>query len=178
MLQKNIFVSLLFSFILLCSAAVFPSMKTAAAQEETVLTETGLEGQLTLKALQALNNDQAEVFTHNDRVTLVSGTCSEEPVKSLEDAEKVVDSMIGLLGGDAKTHFEPWRTFTDAEGNRYYVFQQMYANTTVLGGAVKVIGSPAASKPSCRKQKSRKALPRKRQSRSCFSMRLIITSLN
>ena len=59
MLQKNIFVSLLLSFILLCSAAVFPGVKTAAAQEETALTETGLEGQLTLEALQALNNDQA-----------------------------------------------------------------------------------------------------------------------
>lgn len=142
MLHKNIFVSLLLSLILLCSAAVFPGVKTAAAQEKTALTETGLEGQLTLEALQALNDDQAEVFTHNDRVTLVSGTCSEEPVKSPEDAEKVVDSMIGLLGGDAKTHFEPWRTFTDGEGNRYYVFQQMYANTTVLGGAVKVITDP------------------------------------
>lgn len=139
MLHRNKFVYVLLSLMILCSTAIFPSVKTAAAQEETALSESSLEGQLTLEALQALNNDQAQVFSHDGRVTLVSGTCTEEPVKSPEDAEKVVDSMIELLGGDAKTHFEPWRTFTDGEGNRYYVFQQMYANTTVLGGAVKVI---------------------------------------
>lgn len=120
-------------------AVFFCCLKTATAQD--VITETGmvLEGQLTFEDLQAMNNNQAEVFVHNDRVTFVSGTCTPDPVTSMEDAEKVVASMISLLGGDARTRFENWRMLTDASGNQYYVFQQMYANTTVLGGAVKVI---------------------------------------
>ena len=133
------------SFLLLISSAVmiiavfFCGLKTGMAQD--VIAETGivLEGQLTFEELQSMNNNQAEVFVHNDRVTFVSGTCTTDPVASMEDAEKVVASMISLLGGDARTRFENWRTLTDASGNQYYVFQQMYANTTVLGGAVKVI---------------------------------------
>lgn len=120
-------------------AGLFYGMNTAMAQD--VIPETGMfpEGQLTFEELQAMNNNQAEVFVHNDRVTFVSGTCTPDPVTSMEDAEKVVATMISLLGGDARTRFENWRTLTDASGNQYYVFQQMYANTTVLGGAVKVI---------------------------------------
>ena len=47
--------------------------------------------------------------------------------------------MLTLLGGGEQTRFEPWRTLTDTSGNRYYVFQQMYAGVTVSGGAVKVV---------------------------------------
>ncbi len=108
----------------------------ASAQRENV---TELTGQLTVEALQALNNGQAEIYTDSDRVTFVTGTCTTNPINNTEDAEKVVSSMIGLLGGDGRTRFEYWRTLTDASGNHYYVFQQVYANTTVLGGAVKVI---------------------------------------
>ena len=78
-------------------------------------------------------------YTHNGRVTLIDGACTDAPIVSIEDAAQVVDSVLAELGGDANTQLEPWRTLTDAYGNRYHVFQQMYDNTTVLGGAVKVI---------------------------------------
>ena len=119
-------------FALLIAA---PFAGTAEAQTETAV----LSGQLTVDDLQALNNGQAEIYQHNGRITFIAGTCTPDPVFDEEDAEKVVDSMIALLGGDERIRFENWRTLTDGIGNTYYVFQQMYDNTTVLGGAVKVI---------------------------------------
>ena len=116
-----------------------PNAKTVNAQDEQPVPAEGPEGQLSPEDIQALNDGQAEIFIHDDHVTFVYGTCTADPVNNMEDAEMVVDSMIGLMGGDAGTHFEPWRTLTDSAGNQYYVFHQMYANTTVLGGAVKVI---------------------------------------
>ena len=95
-----------------------------------------LEGQLTLEDLEALN---ATVHTRDGRVTFVEGVCTDAAVTGMEDAARVVNAMIGLMGGDERTQFEPWRTLTDTNGNRYYVFQQMYAGVTVSGGAVKVV---------------------------------------
>lgn len=78
-------------------------------------------------------------YSHNGRVTLIDGACVETPINSFESADKVVFSVLDQLGGNERTDLEPWRELTDAFGNRYYVFQQMFENTTVLGGAVKVI---------------------------------------
>ena len=125
-------------FLITAMIAAVPAVGTVSAQEEPAV----LSAQLTADDLQKLSGGKAEIYEHNGRVTFVAGTCTPDPVKSMEDAEKVVDSMIGILGGDERTHFESWRTLTDGTGNIYYVFQQMYANTTVLGGAVKVITDP------------------------------------
>ena len=139
--QKNIILTFFLAFAVLCGMAVLPGAKTALAQEES-LPAADPEGQLTMEALRALNDNKAEVYTHDGRVTFIAGTCTADPVMNMEGAERVVESMTGLLGGDEKTRFEEWRTLTDAAGNQYYVFQQMYANTTVLGGAVQVITDP------------------------------------
>ncbi len=132
--HQFLFVLILTAFLLIAA----PFAGTAAAQDETAV----LSAQLTADDLQALNGGQAEIYEHDGRVTFVAGTCTPGPVANEEDAEKVVDSMLSLLGGDDRTRFETWRTLTDSAGNIYYVFQQMYANTTVLGGAVKVITDP------------------------------------
>ncbi len=79
------------------------------------------------------------IYTSDGRVTLIDGACTDAPVNGFEDAAAVVDSVLDSLGGDENTTLEPWRALTDVYGNRYYVFQQMFDNTTVLGGAVKVI---------------------------------------
>ena len=79
------------------------------------------------------------IYTHNGRVTLIDGACWDETINDFDDAAWVVDSVLKDLGGDANTRLDPWRDLTDAFGNRYYVFQQIYNDTTVLGGAVKVI---------------------------------------
>ena len=129
------FVVILLSVLFL--AALLPA--ALSAQDVAPDAGTDLDGQLTAQELQELNAGQAEIFVHNDRVTFVDGSCTSDPVKNAEDAEKVVDSMIDLLGGDDRTHFDFWRELTDGTGNKYYVFQQMYANTSILGGAVKVI---------------------------------------
>ncbi len=78
-------------------------------------------------------------YSHGGRVTLIDGACTETPIVSFEDAAGVVNSVLTQLGGDGRTSLEPWRDVADAFGNRYFVFQQMYDNTTVLGGAVKVM---------------------------------------
>ena len=89
-------------------------------------------------ALEEGVNAPAE-YMHDGHVTLIDGALVDTPIESFEDAEAVVDMVLDRLGGDEKTVLNPWRTLTDAVGNQYYVFQQMYDNTTVLGGAVKVM---------------------------------------
>ena len=91
---------------------------------------------LTLADLASIG---ATVHSHDGRVTFVDGPCTADPVKSVENAAAVVDAMVPLLGGDARTQFEPWRTLTDTAGNVYYVFRQMLSEVTVSGGAVKVV---------------------------------------
>ena len=110
---------------------------TEAAEENA--QESILEGQLTLDDLSALNGGAEKVYTHNGCVTLVDGTCSDEPVTSMKEAFAVVSSMMSLIGADAGTKFAPWREIKDPVGNNYYIFQQVYRDTTVCGGAVKVI---------------------------------------
>ena len=78
-------------------------------------------------------------YTHNGRVTLIDGACTDAPVNGFDDAAAVVDDLLDQLGGDDRTELTPWRDLTDAFDNHYFVFQQMCDNTTVMGGAVKVI---------------------------------------
>lgn len=136
--RKLSLVLLLFSLVL-SGLFSFGGSAPVYAEGETALSVTALEGQLTLADLQALNDGKAVVYSHNDRVTFVDGKCSDKPVRSMDDAADVVLSMVGLLGGNDKTQFIPWRSLTDTFGSRYYVFKQLYAGTTVMGGAVKVI---------------------------------------
>ena len=121
---------------LLALILAMSGMATTALAD--AITQTA-QPPLTLEAIDKLNGGAAKVYTRDDRVTFVDGTCTDGPVTSMTDAASVVSAMIPLMGGDARTRFEPWRTLTDTSGNRYYVFQQMYAGVTVSGGAVKVV---------------------------------------
>ena len=112
-----------------------PAAGSAAQTDE----DSGLYGQLTLEDIDALNGGSSSVYMHNGHVTLVDGTCTEYPVTDMKDAAEIVDSMTELMGGNSNTVFTPWREVTDPKGNTYYIFQQMYHDTTVLGGAAKVI---------------------------------------
>lgn len=123
--------------VLIAALLLFSFVIPVTAEGETLTLEQ--KTVLTMEDLQQLNNGTAEIFSHNGRVTFVDGKCTDEPVNSMDDAAQVVLSMLGLLGGDERVQFEPWRTLTDTVGNTYYVFRQMYAGTTVLDGAVKVI---------------------------------------
>ena len=115
--------------------ALLLALGTVAALAETAPAATAL----TLDDLDRLNGGAARVTARDGRVTFVDGACTDGPVNDMEAAARVVDAMIPLMGGDERTGFEPWRTLNDTSGNRYYVFQQMYAGVTVSGGAVKVI---------------------------------------
>ena len=112
------------------------TLGTVASLAETI---PAAQAGLTLDDLDRLNGGAARVMTRDGRVTFVDGTCTDGPVADMNAAAGVVEAMIPLMGGDDRTGFEPWRTLTDTRGNRYYVFQQMYAGITVSGGAVKVI---------------------------------------
>ena len=100
---------------------------------------------LTLEDIEALNGGPVTVHTDNGRITFVGGTCTDQPVKSYEDAQRVIDAMLPLLGGDANTAFEPWRVLNDPAGNSYYVFQQVLKDTLAQGGAVKIITDSAGN---------------------------------
>ena len=104
-----------------------------------------LAGMVSVAAAEPETAPSATVYTHDGRVTLIDGACTDAPVRGFGDAAAVVDSVLDQLGGDENTLLEPWRELTDAYGNRYYVFQQMFDNTTVLGGAVKVITDDGGS---------------------------------
>ncbi|MBQ6373293.1 MAG: M4 family metallopeptidase [Clostridia bacterium] len=124
--------SVLLTMVLLMGC-VGGSAETAAAAP----AQTAAQGpRLTLADIEAHG---ATAYTHDGRVTFVDGACTDAPVRGVDDAAVVVNSMITLLGGGARTQFEPWRSFEDPAGNIYYVFQQIYARTTVPGGAVKVV---------------------------------------
>ena len=104
------------------------------------LTAAAGEEMLTLQDLEAMNGGEVKVYTdHHGQAAFVEGKCTTDPVRNEEDAERVVRSMLKLMGGDEKTRFEPWRTIRDPFGHVVYVFQQVYSDTIVLGGAVKVM---------------------------------------
>ena len=115
-----------------------------ATESQTEASNEALEesGQLTLEALDALNGGSGHVYSHNGRVTFVDGTCTEGLVTTMEEATAVLDSVMSLIGADDNTAFTPWREVTDPLGNHTFIFQQTYHDTTVCGGAVKVITDP------------------------------------
>ena len=95
--------------------------------------------QLTIQNLKDLNGGSVQIELKKGHITFVGGTCTKDKVTSTEDAQKVLNSMRTLMGGDTHFHFEPWKELHDSFGNHYYVFQQTHADQIVLGGAVKVI---------------------------------------
>ena len=136
--------ALLAAVMLFQSTAVFASGTGAETESGPVTAvqsmEVSPEGQLTLEDIQRMNNGSARICkTKEGSVYFIEGTCSESPVRNMEDAKRVADSVTGILGGDSRMQFEPWRTLNDTAGNFYYVFQQMYADTTVSGGAIKIV---------------------------------------
>ena len=149
MKMKKELCALLAAAVLASSTAAYAGealKKTAAAesfteadQEPAAEQEDLSAAQFTTETIQLLNGNRAVVHSCDGRVYFVEGSCSAGPVKNMEDAERVLSSLTGLLGGDERIQFEPWRTVTDPAGNHYYVFCQMYADTTVSGGAVKII---------------------------------------
>ena len=142
-LRKQQFNSVFFAFVLIMFGVLSTgNVSSVFAQGGIAVIESTLENQLTREDLQAMNGNDVQIFEHDGRVTFVAGKCTEEPVRSMDDAGNVIVSMITLLGGDLKTQFIPWRNLTDANGNKYFVFEQLYAGTTVVGGAVKVITDP------------------------------------
>ena len=115
----------------------------AAAAEPRAAAESIAEAEETAKAPERLPAaDGAEAVVHRDadgKIFFIEGSCTADKVTNMKEAEKVVDSMLPALGSDGRSKFEPWRDLTDPAGSHYYVFQQMYADTTVSGGAVKII---------------------------------------
>jgi len=105
----------------------------------TSMAETANTAGLTLQDIEAMNGGPVTVHTDHGRITFVGGTCTDEPVKSHEDAKQVIRSVLPLLGGDGHTAFEPWRVLNDPAGNVYYVFQQVLEDALVPGGAMKII---------------------------------------
>ncbi|MCR5137572.1 MAG: M4 family metallopeptidase [Oscillospiraceae bacterium] len=121
----------------LAALMLFACMGTGSAMAEDTPTEdVNAAEALTLADIEVLG---AKVYTQDGRLTFVDGACTEEPIRSMEDAAKVLSAVSPLLGGDERIHFVPWRMLTDSAGNVYYLFRQMYADTTVSGGAVKLV---------------------------------------
>ena len=113
-----------------CGALAAGNGETAAAAEQ---------GPLTPEEIQTLNGGKAVAYKEGNSVTFIGGTATASPVLNEEDATRVAERLIPLAGGDDRTRFVPWRTLRDTAGNTYYVFQQVYGDSVVQGGAMKII---------------------------------------
>ena len=102
-------------------------------------TAAGEQGSLTREDIQTLNNGKAVIYTEGDSVTFIGGTATASPILNDEDAARVAERLIPLAGGDGRTRFVPWRVLRDSAGNTYYVFQQVYGDSVVQGGVMKII---------------------------------------
>ena len=126
----------------ICILAAVTLLAAALPAGAESASGTGGTPRITAEQLEEMNGGPAGILRRNGAVTLLEGKCTEEKIMDPEAAARAVESMIGLIGGDERSRFEYLRTLTDAAGNRYYVFKQMYDNTTVLNGAVKVVTDP------------------------------------
>ena len=127
------FLSILIAFAMIlttCGALAAGNGKTTADAEQ---------GPLTQEEIQTMNGGKAVVYQEGDSVTLIGGTATASPIRNAEDAARVAERLIPLAGGDVRTRFVPWRTLSDPFGNTYYVFQQVYGDAVVQGGAMKII---------------------------------------
>ncbi len=124
---------------ILAAATLLAAALPAGAESASGKGETP---RMTAERLEEMNGGPEGIHLRNGAVTLLEGRCTEEKITEPEGAARAVESMIGMIGGDERSRFEYLRTLTDAAGNRYYVFKQMYDNTTVLNGAVKVVTDP------------------------------------
>ncbi|MDO5702968.1 MAG: M4 family metallopeptidase, partial [Lachnospiraceae bacterium] len=128
------------SIFLTCTllAGSVPAFAEAAADEQASVPSHLMSEQLSLEDINGMNGGEARIYTHGGFVTFIDGTCSRTPILSEDDASCVVDSMMELIGADPRTEFILWRRL-DFNSYTYYIFQQMYGDMTVCGGAVKLI---------------------------------------
>ena len=126
----------------ICSLAAVTLLAAALPADAESPSGRGGPPRMTAEQLEEMNGGPESIHRRNGAVTLLEGRCTEEKITEPESAARAVESMIDLIGGDERSRFEYLRTLTDAAGNRYYVFKQMYDNTTVLNGAVKVVTDP------------------------------------
>ncbi len=126
-------------FCILLALTLLTGAVSAVAETVEVFPETE-QAESAAGSVQLLNNGKARAYLDNSRrIFFVDGPCTDKRIMNMDDAAVVIFSMSTQLGYDDRCQLVPWRTLTDTAGNRYYVFQQMHANTTVRGGAVKVI---------------------------------------
>ncbi len=105
--------------------------ETVSAEEAPAPAEEAVSAEDTAED-PAAEEDEGSLF-------FIGGSVTEDPVTGMDDAKKILLSMLDEFGVDESTQFEPWREVTDTSGNHYYIFRQMYMDTTVSGGAVKVV---------------------------------------
>ncbi len=125
--------------LLVISLAGGSTLATCAAADIAIQAESVVESAADTAA-QA--ESVVEALADNgipEEARFIEGELSDQPVKDMADAEKVVSSMAETISTDKRVEFEPWRTLEDTRGNKYYVFRQMYGGVTVSGGAVKVV---------------------------------------
>jgi len=141
-MKKGLGILIAFVMLMTCCFSAAPAETAVPEAAETAVpeaTETAApEAAETVLTLN-VNGQDVTVRTNSEgKITFIDGSCTDAPVKSTEDAAALVAEITPRIGG-SKTSFVPWRTLYDSFGNTYYLFQQVYADTIVDGGAVKVI---------------------------------------
>ena len=154
-----------FSLLLSGMTAFAETVPAEEADRAATLTAPLSEeetAQITMQDLQALNGLGLTVYEEEGRVTFVSGSCSTDPVKNPEDAERVISSMLTLMGGNERTRFEPWRVLTDTRGNRYYALLIFC-----------VLAEPSGRVSAMQIYKCKREIPSQRSFQLCMLVKLI-----
>ena len=67
--------------------------------------ETAKTAGMTLEEIETLNGEPVTVHRDQGRVTFIGGSCSAEPVKSYEDAERMIRKGLDLIDSDRGNGF-------------------------------------------------------------------------
>ena len=132
-----------------CSKTPVPDDSTGEPQSATDATDLSEDStetaedsdkEMTIERIIELNGEDVIIHKNDEGViTFIGGTCTDKPVKEDGDAYLVLESMLGLLGGDENTEFEYLNCHTDNWGNKYYSFSQFYKNRSIADGLIKII---------------------------------------
>ena len=131
----------LIAALLICAMMMTPLAGLAeTAAPEAAAAETAAAGADAQEAAAAaVEGEPVYHRTEDGFVFFVEGDMTGKPISGMAEAEAFLKEAQKTLGDDPRVHFEPWRELTDSKGNHTYIFQQMYDETTVSGGAVKIV---------------------------------------
>ena len=83
--------------------------------------------------------DEAAITGNGIKTAFLSENISDQVVQSDDDALKVIQSVMGKLGGDSTTVLQIDSVRPTEKGLTYYIFSQISGDVRIKGAEVKLI---------------------------------------